>query len=675
MTKHRLTRLLLAGTASLSLVLGAAVTAGPAEARAPEPRTGPGVLTNTAHLDFLLDQVSPAALPEHTTYRLADEPALTMPWTYADARAAGTFERVGGGPEDPVTGDYGQGAFNADDVSRAAVVYLRHWRQVGDDASRRKAYQLLRGLTYLQTATGPDRGNVVLWMQADGDLNPSAEPVELPDPSDSEESYWLARTLWALGEGYAAFADTDPAFAAFLQDRLQLSVGAVRRQVLDQYGRYTVSDGRRVPRWLIVDGADATAEAALGLSAYLGAAPQDRATRRVLGQLLEGVAAMATARSGWPYGAVLPWAESRSMWHAWSSQMAGALALGSATLRRPALLRPAVREAVAFDPTLLAAGGPDNAWYPTPVDRTQIAYGADSRVQNLLATADAARLPGLLPLAAMNASWFFGTNRSGAPVYDPATGVTFDGVAPDGTVNRNSGAESTIHGLLTMLALDAHPTVRAQAVGWTRAPVRDGLVSVEAETATATTGSTVTPTSAWTGESQLGGGAYLRLDRGERARLVLGADDQPRLLEPVVLRPARSGPVSRWSTGDRATTLRSPALAQGISPVPGVLLPQRLGPLLAPDEDAVAVRARSGTLALDAVLARPQVSRVLYPTAGGGTELLTSAAPGRVQASTTLAGPRREVRYDRDGVLVSRRLLDPGQRARVEPGGFTVVSR
>ena len=73
---------------------------------------------------------------------------------------------------------------------------------------------MLRGLTYLQTATGPNAGNVVLWLQPDGTLNPSAEPKELPDPSDSDASYWLARTAWALGEGYAAFKRADPAFAA-----------------------------------------------------------------------------------------------------------------------------------------------------------------------------------------------------------------------------------------------------------------------------------------------------------------------------------------------------------------------------------------------------------------------------------------------------------------------------
>ena len=63
------------------------------------------------------------------------------------------------------------------------------------------------------------------------------------------------------------------------------------------------------------------------------------------------------------------------------------------------------------------------------------------------------------------AAWFFGANAAGQPTYDPATGVTFDGVAADGTSNHNSGAESTIHGLLTMLALDAAPRRRSGSRG------------------------------------------------------------------------------------------------------------------------------------------------------------------------------------------------------------------
>ena len=165
-------------------------------------------LANLDHLHFLGDRVAPPQQTGHTTWRLGREPSVGVLWTYADV-ADGGFRRLGGGAYDAATNTYGQGAFNADDLSRAAVVYLRHWRATGSERSRREAYELLRGLTYLQTASGPNAGNVVLWMQPDGTLNPSADPVELPDPSDSGPSYWLARTVWALGEGYRAFARED----------------------------------------------------------------------------------------------------------------------------------------------------------------------------------------------------------------------------------------------------------------------------------------------------------------------------------------------------------------------------------------------------------------------------------------------------------------------------------
>ena len=154
------------------------------------------------------------------------------------------------------------------------------------DESRERAYDLLRGLTYMQTVAGEgvdaDRvGNVVLWMQPDGTLNPSPTPVELPDPSDTGESYWLARTIWALGEGYAAFSGTaDEDFAAFLKERLDLAIAALQRQTLARYPDTLDIDGRATPAWLVVNGADASAEAVLGLAAYVrGRGTGDRAHR------------------------------------------------------------------------------------------------------------------------------------------------------------------------------------------------------------------------------------------------------------------------------------------------------------------------------------------------------------------------------------------------------------
>jgi hypothetical protein len=659
-----------------ALAVGLAVTAAPASA-APRPLAAPGPLTNLAHLDFLLDQASPPAVAGHTTYRLAEEPALTLPWTYADARDGGTFARVGGGPLDPATGYWGQGAYNSDDIARAAVVYLRDWQQTGSATSRASAYELLRSVAYLQTSSGPNAGNVVLWMQPDGTLNPSPEPVELPDPSDSGESYWLARSLWAFGEGYAAFADDDPEFAAFLQQRLQLGVGALERDSLSRYGQYTDADGARVPAWLIVDGADASAEAVLGLSAYSSAAPGDVAARAALSRLAEGIAKMSAGDTRtWPYGAILPWAQSRSMWHAWSSQMPAALAGASTVLGDASLLSPAIADSVGFVPTLLTAGGPDNAWYPTPVERVQIAYGADSRLQSLLAVADAADRPGLDDLAGMMGAWYFGMNRAGQAVYDPATGVTYDGVQADGSINRNSGAESTIHGLLSMIALDAHPDVAARAVAVTTTTAISGLAVVEAEGATSTTGSVVTPDSAWTGESQYGGGAYLALARGQKATIGVGAGPL-RHVEPVTMQPNPGSASSLWTAKLLPLGLvRDRSGAQGITAVPGVLLPQ---PTLLPLPDrreSVTVTGVSGTVALDAVITRPLLSRLVLEGAGRSTELVhsTEVVPQRTTVGT--AGAAATLRgYDAGGVLVEERAITGTATVTVRAGGFVTVTR
>ena len=85
---------------------------------------------------------------------------------------------------------------------------------------------------------------------------------------------------------------------SFLRDRLDLALAAVERQVLDRYGEWLDIDGVAVPAWLIMDGADATGEAVLGLAAYVGGDRRRRAA--VLQQLGEGVAGDAVAATRAP---------------------------------------------------------------------------------------------------------------------------------------------------------------------------------------------------------------------------------------------------------------------------------------------------------------------------------------------------------------------------------------
>ncbi|WBQ03936.1 hypothetical protein [Kribbella sp. CA-293567] len=667
--------------------LAAAAVSGVPAVSASATSAGSPSLTNLAHLDYLGDAVSPPSAAGHSTYGSGPVGVL---WTYADRRDDGSYARIGGGTFDPSTNTYGQGAYNADDLARAAVVYLRHYSAMGDAHSRQAAYGLLRGLTFLQTTDGVNAGNVVLWMQPDGTLNPSADPVELPDPSDSAASYWLARTVWALGEGYAVFRSVDRRFAAFLRARLELAIAALERQVLVHYGQWNVVDGRRVPAWLIVAGADATSEAVLGLAAYVGSDGRSARARRALERFAEAVAAMGAGDTRtWPFRALLPWGESISDWHAWGAQMSSALAAASAVLRSPRLLGPALGDTAGFTPLLMTAGGPDNGWLPAPIDRTQIAYGVDARLQALLGVAEVADRPGLRQVAAFVAAWYFGANPAGAPMYDPATGRTYDGISGEGVINRNSGAESTIHGLLSMLALDANPSLAKQARTLGPAPrTLAGLHTVEAEAATLSAGATiVTPQSPWTGESQWSNNSYVAFTSGSTATWTLPSSDQPQLALPVIdVVPDREAGRTTWSSNNRVLGSLNHGTGgpQGESAAPGALLPRTLPRVLPPGATQLTATAAplAGTSAsgassaagrrVDAVLLLPLISKLQL----GTTALLSSADTHPRSYKVTRATSRRSVvtAYDSSGKLKSRFTTTAKTfSAPVLPGGFTVV--
>ena len=88
---RRRVRLLALATAFTLSVATLTSTLSPAIAAPQAPQAAPAVpaavhttattLTNRAHLDFLLDETTAAPVEGHTTYRLAEEPTLVLPWT------------------------------------------------------------------------------------------------------------------------------------------------------------------------------------------------------------------------------------------------------------------------------------------------------------------------------------------------------------------------------------------------------------------------------------------------------------------------------------------------------------------------------------------------------------------------------------------------------------------
>ncbi|CAN7522118.1 hypothetical protein LJR186_003685 [Microbacterium foliorum] len=667
-----------AATSALALLpldsAGAQASASAAGLPLGSPPAGAGAgarLTNLAHLRFLLAEVPVVASVTHTTFDIDISPRVLAPWTYADADGAGGYRPVGGGTRDAVTGSWTQGAYNADDIARAAIVFLREWKATGDAQARDEARDVLRSLAFLQTTSGPNAGRVVLWQQEDGTLNPSAIPVELPDPSDSAESYWLARTVWAFGEGYAAFRREDAEFAAFLLSRLHLALDALGRESLSRAGQWVRSDGRDLPAWLIAGGADATAEAMLGLAAATDAG--DTRSRQALQTYGEGVAAMATdPAKGWPFGAVLPWTGSLGFWHAWGAAAPEALARAGAMLRRREWTAAAVADAGTFTPQVLSSGGPHNAWAPLPAE-AQIAYGAHGRVAAAVQAASVGG-EGLRVLAGLAAGWFFGANTAGIPVYDPATGVTFDGVETDGRVNRNSGAESTIHGLLTMLLLDANRDIARIATSITGLSSFSGLRVIDAEGARLSAGCVVVRPEggAWTGEGNLSGGAYVRVPAGESVEFDVTEPDG--ILHGLVWRQAADAGEAVWEVfrgRRRLWSTRTPAGGtgeRGLTEADGMLVPQLLGGEL--PAEAVTVRCTStGDLRLDALVIQPAVANAVYSTTSGAAVLYANGTRRDQRVAALAPGAGRA--YEADGS--QRGQAVGGGKVRVRGGGFTIT--
>lgn len=660
-------------TSAAAAVVPAAAHAAPAKPHRPER------LTNLAHLRFLVAEVPLPSLERHSTYNGADDPRGLAPWTYADHLEEGGFDPVGGGELDESTGHWTQGAYNADDISRAAIVFLRAHAAFGDDADLATARDLLRTLTYLQVDSGELAGNVVLWQQSDGTLNRSAEPIELPDPSDSEESYWLARTIWALGEGIEIFAQQDADFTAFLADRLHLALDALERASLGRYGHWEAADGVTVPGWLISGGADATGEAVLGLAAHLRARPDDGRARTALARYAEGIEAMASGDVGtWPYGAILPWTGSQSSWHAWGGLAPAALAAASEVTGDG--LGAAVGDVGVFTPQLLTSGGPYNAWSPVPGE-SQIAYGAQCRVEGLLRTADATGGRGLRELAGIAAGWFFGANPSGEPAYDPATGVTIDGIEPDGTVNRNSGAESTIHGLLAMIALDAEPELASTASSISGQARTEGMLWLPAEDAQLSGGAqVVTPDSAWTGESNWNS-SYVLAEDGASVRFDLEADLRELIdrggasAHPVIHRLAEEAGTAQWTALDAdgvRTDLGVLGLGgagdPGVTEWDGVLKPVPLDVEIPVGTVAIDV-VSDGQLEFDELMILPAITSAAYPVHDGGQIILRAASADAKAA--TVPGETGSA-FSSDGKRIGP--INRGRRA-LPSGTFSLTRR
>lgn len=383
-------------------------------------------LINTAHLDHLYLEFEFEGQPVALVYIYTDFPDYK-----------------------PVVAP-GEGIACVDDMARAVIFYLRYYRHSGGEEYLLKARRLLK---------------MILMMQADNgyfynfiDEHYLIEK-EIPN-SRPEGNWWSWRAMWAIAEAYDFWRERDEEFGRQLNESMQRAIAAVRE--MDRlYPQKVMHQDHLWPAWLPRQyAADQAAVLLMALVPYFRNSA-DTTLLPIMSHLGEGILTMQI-RDGNHYtdGAFLSWP---MLWHAYGNNQASALLLSFHLIRDETWLHSARREIDQFYPALMQRGFRNYLIFDQLKDSVvikeerqfeQIAYGIRPMVWAALEAYEITGQEAFAIQAAEMSLWLLGKNPAGQIMYDLKTGRCFDGIDSAEDVNYDSGAESTIEALLTLLEIE-----------------------------------------------------------------------------------------------------------------------------------------------------------------------------------------------------------------------------
>jgi hypothetical protein len=287
---------------------------------------------------------------------------------------------------------------------------------------------------------------------------------------------------------------------------------------LTNYGQMTELHGYEIPAWIPGGEPAIAAIGLLGMSAYYQARPNE-GTADIITKIADGISQYRLGNdSTYPFGMHPVLANAPGFWHDWGAHMAHALVVAGMTLDRGDWIESAAASADSFLLRQLAFERFRNIGV-VPDRLNQIAYGTNMLVLTYTSLYQATGEERYAVYAGLAGSWYFGNNMAKTPMYFPETGRANDGIngPVSWRVNRNSGAESTIEALMSMIALEDVP----QAVEVIRIQAIDGshYQILQAEDGQRVIGTPVYYTANWTGEGYISAGRYVGIGEGQRMRL------------------------------------------------------------------------------------------------------------------------------------------------------------
>lgn len=411
--------------------------------------------------------------------------------------------------------DADEGISAVDDVARAAVVYLWEYERTGNAELLDWARRCLDFVRYMQADDGEFYNFV---FTREGQIN------ERGGTSFKSLGWWAMRGLWALGEGVRVFDSVDPAYADQLAEAYERTESAVAA-TMGNYGEYTTLHGFEIPAWIPASESTVAGVGLLGMSAYYEARPNPT-TADTITKIAEGISQYRLGTdSEYPFGMHPTRANTPGFWHNWGAHMPHALVMAGMALDREDWIESAAATANSFLLRQLAFE-PFRHIGVIPYRLEQIAYGTNMLVQAYAALYEATGEERYAQLAGLAGSWYFGNNMAGAQMYFPDTGRTFDGIngPVSWRVNRNSGAESTIEGLMSMIALAKLPET-AQAFMYAETIEETLPIILQAEDGERVIGTPIYYSGNWTGEGYISAGRYVGLGEGQRMRLIFELEE------------------------------------------------------------------------------------------------------------------------------------------------------
>ena len=215
----------------------------------------------------------------------------------------------------------GEGFTCVDDVSRAALVYLRSTKFSSDTATQSKVYNLITFLLEMQSPNG----YFYNFLFANNLINTSGAT------SINNPNWWSWRALQTLTEAAPILQNKNPQLYNKVQPAINKLIAQIKIDLVNLPQTTTTINGIIIPQWLPAgSGTDQSSTLILALINYC-TTTNDAVISTYIKKLADGIMLMQEGdTTHFPYNAFLSW---ENTWHAYGNLQAYALMQAGTFLR------------------------------------------------------------------------------------------------------------------------------------------------------------------------------------------------------------------------------------------------------------------------------------------------------------------------------------------------------